>query len=1004
MWVNGPPGAGKTTLAASYLGTRPRRGLWYRVDAGDADPATFFHYLARLVVAHSPRSRRPLPVLTPEYLGGLAVFTRRFAEAMALRLRPPFTLVFDDLHTLPGATPLWEILAALVDDLREEAELLLLSREPPASRFARLRANGALAAVDGLDLRLSPDELDALLDRRGIELDAPARDALQRESRGWAAGVVLLAQDTAVARPHRSEVDAARPQAVFDYFAREVLGGFPPDDRRRLARVGLLPEISAASLRALGDAAKTRAILESLGQRGFFCQRDPDTKDSFELHPLFRDFLGRTADELLGTRERHGLQGRAAEAFEREARWEHAASLWSAAGNHERLGALAVAQAPVFLATGRAAPIYSWLASLPVDTLSGWALFWWGVAAVGGDLAEARVLLGMAFERFSDAGDWNGAASAVAQRLDLFYIEWESWEDADTWLRRAEKLLSRGDALEPARADRLAISSFPVAFHIHPDDPHCDLLRERVEAIAGREGPEDLPLRAALARSLYVQWIGDTRINRGAVAQVRDATNRRRGDALARLQGALVEAIWLWSEHRGRESLAVVEEALRFSERSGVVPLDARLLAQGVYANHGLGDLDAARRYLERIEPYLAGASTIDVGHYDFLLGWHHGLRGNWDEAGERAERAHTLNVKQGVVFHRGISALLTANIALESGDFALSRERIDAGRSDAERFGSEILRAFADFLGAALAGGENPGSDEEAACLQRAFARFRNPGVGYFPALLRQTLSRLCQRALERSVEGEAVHRVIQAFSLDPPAPGTPGWPTPLAVATFGGFSIRADAGAAPSLRAKRPRELFLALVALGPREVPVEKLSEALWPDALGDEGRAAFDTTLGRLRRALNDPEVLTLDAGRLRLDWRRVSIDTEAFPRAEAAARGGEIAPLLALYRGPFLDGVDDAWVHDTRRRFHTRFVRAVCAWTDDTGHDGDRHAALERALAVAPAEEELHRCLIETLLSLGRDAEARRAYEACEAAVRRSLGVAPSARTRALVGR
>jgi LuxR family maltose regulon positive regulatory protein len=68
VWIHGPPGAGKTTLLASYLTAKKCSGIWYQIDSDDSDPASFFYYLGLATTAKAPRKRRPMPLLTPEYL------------------------------------------------------------------------------------------------------------------------------------------------------------------------------------------------------------------------------------------------------------------------------------------------------------------------------------------------------------------------------------------------------------------------------------------------------------------------------------------------------------------------------------------------------------------------------------------------------------------------------------------------------------------------------------------------------------------------------------------------------------------------------------------------------------------------------------------------------------------------------------------------------------------------------------------------------------------------
>ena len=53
VWVASPPGAGKTTLVVSYLDARKLSTT--RKRPGEADPATFFHYLGKALGTRRPR-------------------------------------------------------------------------------------------------------------------------------------------------------------------------------------------------------------------------------------------------------------------------------------------------------------------------------------------------------------------------------------------------------------------------------------------------------------------------------------------------------------------------------------------------------------------------------------------------------------------------------------------------------------------------------------------------------------------------------------------------------------------------------------------------------------------------------------------------------------------------------------------------------------------------------------------------------------------------------------
>jgi LuxR family maltose regulon positive regulatory protein len=115
IWVCGPPGCGKTTLVASWLDHAAAPCLWYQLDEGDADVATFFYYLS--AAAAERDAGEPLPLLAPEHQASLPQFTRRYFQQLFAQFSGPFALVFDGCHEVPASSPLHEVLRIAIQQL-----------------------------------------------------------------------------------------------------------------------------------------------------------------------------------------------------------------------------------------------------------------------------------------------------------------------------------------------------------------------------------------------------------------------------------------------------------------------------------------------------------------------------------------------------------------------------------------------------------------------------------------------------------------------------------------------------------------------------------------------------------------------------------------------------------------------------------------------------------------------------------------------------------------------
>lgn len=137
VWIKGPPGSGKTTLVASYLEERQLPAIWYQVDGGDSDLATFFYYMRLAGQQASTSKHLSLPLLTPEYLPDLSEFFRRFFRKLFAAIPETSILVFDNYQEMVPTSTFHNAIQGAIAELPKGIHIIVISHLESPPHFAR---------------------------------------------------------------------------------------------------------------------------------------------------------------------------------------------------------------------------------------------------------------------------------------------------------------------------------------------------------------------------------------------------------------------------------------------------------------------------------------------------------------------------------------------------------------------------------------------------------------------------------------------------------------------------------------------------------------------------------------------------------------------------------------------------------------------------------------------------------------------------------------------------
>jgi len=297
VWISGPAGSGKTTLVSSYLEARGLSHLWYQVDSGDADLATFFYYLGLAVQKVSPNRRKPMPLLTPEYQLGIPEFSRNFYTELFSRLKGPAVLVFDNTQEVPDESPLYGAIIEGLNRMPVDIRIIMVSCSEPPPQFARLRASRMMKQLGWDDLRLTLEEFTEIAKQQGfVEEKSATFSSLHAQLDGWAAGIKLVLEGAVNLNATLALADAGKAKEFFDYFAVEVFERVETAVQDCLLKTAFLPRIKVSLAGKLTGHKRADLIFENLHRRNFFLVKLARQHTTYEYHPLFREFLLSMAD------------------------------------------------------------------------------------------------------------------------------------------------------------------------------------------------------------------------------------------------------------------------------------------------------------------------------------------------------------------------------------------------------------------------------------------------------------------------------------------------------------------------------------------------------------------------------------------------------------------------------------------------------------------------------------------------------------------------------------
>ncbi|TKB89888.1 MAG: hypothetical protein E8D40_14525, partial [Nitrospira sp.] len=1008
VWVAGPPGAGKTTLIASYLTEHKPRSLWYHLDPGDADVAAFFHYLAQAGQTAAGRRRLRVPALTAEFLADVPGYTRRFMRELWSKVPLPAVLVLDDYHDLPTEAGLHDVLSVALAEFPPGATLIAISRNDPPTQLARDLAHGRVGHLGWEDLRLTFEETQAIASTvPGVDHDR--LQTLHAQANGWAAGTVLMLERYQANEAWTAPQPADARAGVFPYFASQVFVNMDARTQEVLMRTALLPWITEGMAAEVSGHTGAGHVLRELYRRGLFVDRRVDTQVAYQYHDLFREFLLEQYPVHFEGETLTNLKRIAAGVAERSGQKETAIALYVEIQAWDDLSRVICAMSETWLAQGRYQTLQSSIARLPPNEREQrpWLLYWSGVSRLVFDPLGARADLEAAYRQFERTDqDLAGLLLSASGIIESYYCGVDEMAPTIPWGDRLHRLLAQHQGFPSVAIQARVMMNLLGLIFACPHHPLLQELERDVDRILPVLDNPASRLGVAAAFLYLPVW-------RGEFPRIRQLLNELtpslQGSALSPrslVTWRVIEGNYAWNTGNWEQAREKLQEALSVIETFGIHVFKPMVWGLQAYAALAAGDGQEAERLADCARTVTQGHQRLGLGQHSYYRAGIALMRGDHHSARDHASRALDTMIPLGLPTFTSICRVGLAKILADVGETITAREQLHLALESARLTGSRMIEAHGHLTMAQVLIKDGQVQEAEAS-LREGLRIARDLDCLTLDYWWRPTvMAELFAHALEAGIEVEFVRSVIRRRGLRAPARPSAQWPYPVTIHTLGHFgaTIQDVALSCSGKTQRKPLELLKYLSATGAQGAHQDLIEEVLWPEADGEAAGQAFRTTLHRLRKLLCQDDAVQYADRYVMLDPSLVAMDHVVFEQTAQHVNRTDAAALervLGLYRGHFLQGESAPWILPVREQLRARFLdltERLGVLLEEQGEVSDAAQTYLRALDVEPVAEGMCRRVMMIYGKLGRRAEAVGVYQRFSQALHTKLGVPPASET------